>query len=65
MKFSCKDLSGGECNHVIDAATAQEARGKAMEHAKKVHKDLLKKMSPQQLEHLMKKIDDLYKKKPK
>ena len=48
MKLECKDL-GMNCNAVITGNTVEEVKQRAMKHAQTVHKDVLAKMTPQQL----------------
>ena len=40
-QFACKDL-GLDCTFSTSGSTVDEVKPKAMEHAKKVHPDLLK-----------------------
>lgn len=48
LKFECKEL-GTNCNYVAKGNTLDEVKKDAMNHAQTVHKDLLAKMSPQQV----------------
>jgi predicted small metal-binding protein len=52
LKFECKNL-GTNCSYIATGNTAEDVKKNAAEHAQKVHKDLLAKMTPQQ-------IDDMY-----
>ena len=51
FNFACKDL-GVDCNFTATGATLEEVKQKAMAHAESVHKDMLSKMTPKQLEEL-------------
>ena len=51
LKFACKDL-GMDCSFTATGATLEEVKQKAMTHAESVHKDMLSKMTPKQLEEL-------------
>ncbi len=51
LKFECKEL-GTNCNYVAKGNTLEEVKKDAMKHAQNVHKDLLTKMSPQQMEDM-------------
>jgi predicted small metal-binding protein len=56
LKFACKDL-GLECNFVGTGNTIEEVKQSAFAHAEVVHKDLLKSMTPEQLEELAKTVE--------
>ncbi len=51
LKFECKEL-GTNCNYVAKGNTLEEVKKDALKHAQNVHKDLLVKMTPQQMEDL-------------
>ncbi len=51
LKFECKEL-GTNCNYVAKGNTLEEVKKDAMKHAQNVHKDLMAKMTPQQMEDL-------------
>ncbi len=51
LKFECKEL-GTNCNYVAKGNTLEEVKKDAMQHAQTVHKDLMAKMSPQQMEDI-------------
>jgi len=53
LKFECKNL-GTNCSYIATGNTVEDVKKNATEHAQKAHKDLLAKMTPQQ-------IDDMYK----
>ena len=55
LKFECKDL-GMDCNFVATGTTAEEVKKKAVAHAQTVHKDLLAKMTQQQIEDMYKTV---------
>ncbi len=51
LKFDCKEL-GTNCNYVAKGNTLEDVRKDAMQHVQTVHKDLMAKMSPQQMEDM-------------
>jgi predicted small metal-binding protein len=53
LRFECKEL-GTNCSYVAKGDTLEEVKKDAMNHAHTVHKDLLAKMSPQQMEDIEK-----------
>jgi predicted small metal-binding protein len=53
LKFECKNL-GTNCSYIATGNTVENVKKNAVNHAQTVHKDLLAKMTPQQ-------IDDMYK----
>ncbi len=53
LKFECKNL-GTNCSYIATGTTVDAVKKDAAEHTQRVHKDLLAKMTPQQ-------IDDMYK----
>jgi len=53
LKFECKNL-GTNCSYIATGNTVEDVKKNAVNHAQTVHKDLLAKMTPQQ-------IDDMYK----
>ncbi|MEW6035620.1 MAG: DUF1059 domain-containing protein [Candidatus Micrarchaeota archaeon] len=59
MKLSCAELGSPECHFVAEGATAEEVRGKAMEHAQQAHADKLASMSEEQKAAMMKQMDEL------
>ncbi len=48
LEFECKEL-GTNCPYVAKGKTLEEVKKDAMHHAQTVHKDLMAKMSPQQM----------------
>ncbi len=56
-KFDCKDM-GMQCNFSATGQTVDEVKNKAVQHAQQVHADMLKGMSPQQVDDLVKAIVD-------
>ncbi|MEW6722051.1 MAG: DUF1059 domain-containing protein [Candidatus Micrarchaeota archaeon] len=59
MKLSCADLGTSECQFVAEGATAEEVKGKLMEHAKQAHADKLAAMNEEQKAEMDKKMDEL------
>ena len=55
LKFECKDL-GIDCSFVATGNTVEEVKQKAAAHAQTVHKDLLAKMTPQQIDEMYKNV---------
>ncbi len=53
LKFECKEL-GTNCNYVAKGNTLDEVKKDAMNHAQSAHKDLMAKMTPQQMEDINK-----------
>lgn len=53
LKFECKNL-GTNCSYIATGNTVEDVKKDAVNHAQTMHKDMLAKMTPQQ-------IDDLYK----
>ncbi len=51
LEFECKEL-GTNCSYVAKGKTLEEVKKDAMKHAQTVHKDLMAKMSPQQMEDM-------------
>ena len=55
LKFQCKDL-GIDCSYVATGNTVEDVKKSAVAHAQTVHKDLLAKMTPQQIEDMYKTV---------
>jgi len=53
--FKCRDLEM-DCDFVATGNTVEEVKQKAFEHAGKVHADLLKSMSTQQMADMEKAV---------
>jgi predicted small metal-binding protein len=53
LKFECKEL-GTNCSYVAKGNTLEEVKKDAMQHVQNIHKDLMAKMSPQQMEDINK-----------
>jgi predicted small metal-binding protein len=51
LEFECKEL-GKNCGYVAKGDTLDEVKKDAMKHTQTVHKDLLAKMSPQEMEDM-------------
>lgn len=56
LKFACKD-AGMECTFVATGNSVEEVKQSAFAHAEVVHKDILKSMTPEQLEGLEKTVE--------
>ncbi len=55
LKFECKSL-GINCSYVVTGNTIEDVKKNAVQHAQTVHKDLLAKMTPQQIDEMYKTI---------
>jgi predicted small metal-binding protein len=55
-KFACKD-AGVECSFIATGASVEEVKQAAFSHAEAVHKEILKSMTPEQLEELAKIVE--------
>ncbi len=53
MQFECKEL-GTHCSYVAKGKSLEEVKKDAMQHYQTAHKDLMAKMSPQQMEDINK-----------
>ncbi len=56
LKFECKNL-GTNCPYVATGDTVEDVKMNAQKHAQTVHKDLLGKMTPQQIDQMYKTVD--------
>ncbi len=55
-KFACKDM-GIDCGFTTTGATKAEVLKAALNHAQVAHKDMLSKLSPEQIAGLTKQIE--------
>jgi len=55
LKFECKNL-GTNCSYIATGNTIEDVKKNAAEHTQKVHKDLLAKMTPQQVDEMYKTV---------
>ena len=55
LKFECKNL-GTNCSYVAAGNTVEDVKQDAEKHAQTVHKDLLAKMTPKQIDEMYKTI---------
>lgn len=55
LNFECKNL-GTNCSYIATGNTVEDVKKNAIEHAQKVHNDLLAKMTPQQIEDMYKTV---------
>jgi len=55
LKFECKNL-GTNCSYIATGNTIEDVKKNAAEHTQKVHKDLLAKMTPQQIDEMYKTV---------
>lgn len=55
--LACKDM-GMDCPFVAKGETKEEVMEKMMEHAKMEHKDMVEKMSPEEMEGMKKKMEE-------
>lgn len=53
---ACKD-AGVDCSFVASGNTVEEVKQAAFAHAEVVHKEILKSMTPEQLEELAKTVE--------
>lgn len=56
LKFACKD-AGVDCTFVVTGATVQEVKEKALAHAGVVHADMMKNMTKEQLDQMVKAVE--------
>lgn len=56
LKFACKD-AGLECSFIAIGNSVEEVKQSAFAHAEVVHNDILKSMTPEQLEGLAKSVE--------
>ncbi len=56
-KLSCKDM-GMSDDFVAEGETKEEVMEKMTEHAKMAHKDMMEKMSPEEMEDMKKKMEE-------
>lgn len=56
LKFSCKD-AGVDCDFVAKGETVEDVKKAAFAHAEVVHQDLLRSMTPEQLQELAKTVE--------
>ena len=59
MQLSCKDMGMEHCSFVAHGNTAEEVKEKLMDHVMHVHKDMMKAMSEEEKERMMKKMDEM------
>lgn len=62
MKLSCKEM-GVACDFVAEGRTSDEIKAKMMDHAMTEHKEMMDKMSKEEKNEMMKKMDGMLKKK--
>jgi predicted small metal-binding protein len=55
-KFACKD-AGVECGFIAAGNSVEEVKQAAFAHAEVVHKEILKSMTPDQLDELAKTVE--------
>ena len=55
LKFECKNL-GTDCSYIAVGDTVDDVKKDAVTHAKTVHKDLLAKMTQQQIDDMTKTV---------
>lgn len=56
LKFACKDACL-ECSFIAIGNSVEEVKQSAFAHAEVVHNDILKSMTPEQLEGLAKSVE--------
>jgi predicted small metal-binding protein len=55
LTFACKDV-GVDCDYVATGNSVEEVKLAAFAHAEVVHQEILKSMTPEQLEELAKAV---------
>lgn len=55
LKFECKNL-GTNCSYIATGNTVEDVKENAEKHAQTVHKNLLAKMTPQQIDQMYKTV---------
>ena len=58
--FACKDM-GMDCNFVTHGSSVAEVKAAAVDHAQKVHADMLKSMSKEQAAGMDKMLESIIK----
>jgi predicted small metal-binding protein len=56
LKFACKD-AGVDCSFIATGDSVEEVKQAAFAHAEVVHNEILKSMTPKQLEELAKTVE--------
>ncbi len=57
----CRDVGGMDCDYVAKGETAEDVKKDAFAHAEQAHKDILQKMSPEDIQKLTERIEGLIK----
>jgi len=57
-RLGCRDV-GGDCDFVATGETAEEVKMALFVHAQKAHKDMLASMSPEELNKIAQKMDEI------
>jgi predicted small metal-binding protein len=58
-QLTCSDLGGMDCNFKATGQTADEVKQKMFAHAEQAHADMLKSMTPQQMQGLQQRMEQL------
>ncbi len=59
--ISCREVRGLDCDYIVKGQTPEEVKKDAFTHAEQVHKDILQKMTPDDLKKLTERMDSLIK----
>lgn len=57
--MSCADLGGMDCNFKATGQSADEVKQAMFAHAEEQHPDVLKSMTPQQMQEIQQRMDQL------
>lgn len=57
--LSCKDLGGMDCNFTATGQTAEEVKQALFAHAEQAHPDVLKAMTPEQMQDITQRMEQL------
>lgn len=59
--ISCREVGGLDCDYIPKGETSEEVKMDTFAHAEQVHKDILQKMTPDNLKKLTERMDSLIK----
>ena len=63
VTVTCQELGGGNCQLPIAGNNLEELRRNLLIHAQKTHREMIQRMSPQDQQSLMQKLETLYRQK--
>ncbi len=59
--ISCREVRGLDCDYIVKGETTEEVKKDTFTHAEQVHKDILQKMTPDDLRKLTERMNSLIK----